>query len=107
MPYRTIYHLTNTSLCQITRNKNANNTSELFIEIYHEIFIKFTPISILAIHIGLTPALSIVAICSQIFHSCIFHPGNFARIAFSTPAFSVSLLKVIIIESLWSVMKNC
>ena len=36
-------------------------------------------------------AFSTLAVCSSIFHSSIFHPWNFARIAFSTPKFSVPL----------------
>ena len=43
---------------------------------------------------GLTPAFSTLAVCSRIFHSCIFQPCNYARAAFSTPAFSVAPLKV-------------
>ena len=39
---------------------------------------------------GLTPAFSSPAVCSGIFHSCIFHPWNYARAAFSTPVFSVA-----------------
>ena len=43
---------------------------------------------------GLTPAFSSPAVCSGIFHSCIFHPWNYARAAFSTPAFSVALTEI-------------
>ena len=34
---------------------------------------------------GLTPAFSTPAVCSRIFHPC-----NYARVAFATPAFSVA-----------------